>query len=231
MIKRRYWQEHEIEFLREIYPDNPTALIATFFRRSVANVCAAANRHGISKSAAFHASEFSGRLKTGSLVGATGRFQKGLVPHNKGKKMPGYAPGRMRETQFRHGVQSWRTMPIGATRDIEGFLYRKVAEIPNVPYTRNWKLEHRLLWEELNGPVPVGHVLVFRDKNRRNFALDNLELLTMKENSRRNSIHNLPKELVQVIMLRGALKRKLRGINEKQTVRSAQPPVRDARSA
>jgi hypothetical protein len=42
---------------------------------------------------------------------------------------------------------------------------------------------------------------------------------------RRNTIHNYPPELVDVIRLGAALKRQLRRLNEKQNDGPAQPPV------
>ena len=40
-----------------------------------------------------------------------------------------------------------------------------------------WKPKHRLVWEAANGPVPKGHVVIFADRNKSNFALDNLLLV------------------------------------------------------
>lgn len=44
---------------------------------------------------------------------------------------------------------------------------------------------HRLVWEEANGPLPSQHVLTFRDGDRTNVALENLELVPMDMMSRR----------------------------------------------
>ena len=39
-----------------------------------------------------------------------------------------------------------------------------------------WVYEHRHLWEMVNGPIPKGAMLWFKDKDRGNTSLDNLEL-------------------------------------------------------
>jgi hypothetical protein len=48
-------------------------------------------------------------------------------------------------------------------------------------------------------------VLIFCDGNKRNFALDNLELLSRSALMRRNSIHNYGPELARLSQLRGAV--------------------------
>ena len=35
-------------------------------------------------------------------------------------------------------------------------------------------LLHRRIWVEHNGPIPEGHQVMFKDGNKRNFAIDNL---------------------------------------------------------
>jgi hypothetical protein len=97
----------------------------------------------------------------------------------------------------------------------------------------NWMFVHRMVWEMEHGPVPKGHTVCFKDGNKLNVWLDNLELLSRHALMLRNSVHHLPKELVQVIQLTGALVRKIRRREnaQKQDQRFARPPVRNARSA
>jgi hypothetical protein len=74
-------------------------------------------------------------------------------------------------------------------------------------------MKHRLIWEQAYGPMPKGTIIIFKDKNRRNFALDNLEAITLKENMERNRMTKYPPELRNLIKLNNKLKKKL---NEKQ---------------
>jgi hypothetical protein len=133
----------------------------------------------------------------------------------------------MRETQFKagtlNGVAAQRVMPIGSTRLVEGYVYRKVSDVPNVPYTVNWKAEHVLIWTETRGPVPAGHVVIFRNHDRTDVRLDNLELISRRTLMARNSVHTLPKPLAQAVQLLGALNRTLRrrSRGEEQDRRSA----------
>ncbi len=69
---------------------------------------------------------------------------------------------------------------------------------------------HIINWEAVNGPLPKGHALVFKDGNKQNTAVENLELLSRAELMRRNSYHtNYPKEVAQLVQLRGAITRQI----------------------
>lgn len=103
--------------------------------------------------------------------GLTGRFQKGHIPANKGKKGMQMHPNAI-ATQFKKGNVPTRTLPVGTViKRGDGYLWRKVAD-PN-----KWKQEHRIRWEEKHGPIPKGKKLIFLDGDRSNADLDNLQLV------------------------------------------------------
>lgn len=74
-------------------------------------------------------------------------------------------------------------------------------------------LKHRHVWEQANGKVPKGYIVVFKDRNQNNIVVENLELISREENMQRNTIHRFPYELKSTIRLVNKLKRT---INEKQ---------------
>ena len=78
---------------------------------------------------------------------------------------------------------------------------------------RRWVAVHRLVWEAAHGPVPDGHVVVFLPGKRTaeldGITLDVVELVTRRELMRRNSVHQMPKELVELVRLRGVLTRQI----------------------
>jgi hypothetical protein len=207
---KRLWSRADDRVLREIYPHQSTASVAQRVRRSITATNARAAKLGLKKTAAYLASPAACRLRRGDHVGKRFWFPKGHVPANKGLRRPGWSAGRMKETQFKPGIPSWRTMPIGATRLVEGYVYRKVSDVPNVPYTVNWKPEHHLLWTAANGAIPPGYALTFRNGDRTDTRLDNLELIPRRQLMARNSVHNLPKPLAETVQLLGALKRQIR---------------------
>ncbi len=104
--------------------------------------------------------------------GLDGRFLKGSVPPNKGKKgVGGWEP-----TQFKKGNRPVNYKPVGSERiDTYGYVGVKVAD-PNV-----WQFKHRLLWEEHHGPVPIGHVVIFADSDKLNVTIENLLLVSRKQ--------------------------------------------------
>ncbi|MEQ5287554.1 HNH endonuclease signature motif containing protein [Providencia huaxiensis] len=107
-------------------------------------------------------------------VGRSGKFSKGNVPFNKGKK--GLISGN--SGSFQKGHKPHNHQQIGAealTKD--GYIKAKIAE-PN-----KWELKHRLVWEEHNGPVPQDHVIKFIDDDKQNCDIDNLMIITMKEHA------------------------------------------------
>ena len=213
-----------------LYADMDTKELAALVNHSPRAISQIAHKYGVLKSADYMATHECGRIQPGS------------VPPNKGLRRPGYAPGRMRETQFkkgqRSGIAAKNWCPIGTIRtDAEGFLRIKVRERRKgdgafgFGNTKIWPLLNRYVWEQHNGPIPVGHAIIFKDRDRSNCDPSNLELVTRAELMRRNSVHRLPKELAEVIQLNGALKRVLRRLSEKHNVGPAESSVRNARIA
>lgn len=101
--------------------------------------------------------------------GLNGRFQKGNVPVNKGKKGC-WAPG-CEKTWFKKGNRPHCQAEVGAESVIDGYTYVKIAQ-PNV-----WKQKHHIIWEAENGPIPEGCVILFRDGDRANIELSNLMMV------------------------------------------------------
>lgn len=217
---KRLWSADEEEALRVAYPDTPTQVIATRLRRSVLATYQRAQTLGLRKSAAYMAGPHASRLRRGDNVGAPTRFAKGHVPANKGTRRPGWFRGRMRETQFKPGersgiaAQNWR--PVGTIlADSDDYCRIKVREARRGEATgfgnvRVWPLLQRHVWAQAHGPIPPGHAVCFKDGDRQNCALGNLELVSRRELMKRNSVHNLPKPLAQAVQLLGALHRQIR---------------------
>lgn len=233
--RKRVWTAKERQTIRRLYPDTETKSIAEQLGRTVSQVYQCAAKMGLHKSPEYLLSPAACRLRRGDNVGAQFRYPKGHVPANKGLRRPGWAPGRMSETQFRRGALSGKAaenwMPIGTIRqDTDGYLRIKVREhLPGehsgFGNTKVWPLLHRHNWEKEKGPIPAGYAVVFKTRDRSNCAVENLELISRGELMRRNTIHNYPPELKSTIMYLGALKRKVRERAEKLNGGPAQPSV------
>lgn len=109
--------------------------------------------------------------------GLTGRFEKGHIPPNRGKKGMPVHPNTA-ATQFKKGHTPKNKLPIDTVlvKD-DGYLWRKIGE-----GCREWKQEHILIWEAEYGPIPEGHLITFLDGNKLNVSLNNLRLVNKKEN-------------------------------------------------
>jgi hypothetical protein len=229
LAPRHRWTAVEIDVVRQTFAYAPTRIIAKVLGLTEALVSRKAHQLGLKKSPVYLASPLAHRLFRDS--GHAHRFQKGQVPANKGLRRPGWAPGRMATTQFKKGQRSVGWMPIGAERiNGDGYRDRKVSDTGYGP--RDWVCVHRLLWIERNGPIPHGHCLVFVNGDKTDIRIENVACITQRENMLRNSIHRLPEELVQVVMLKGRLQRQINKREgkhrEKRNRGSSQSPVCDA---
>jgi hypothetical protein len=219
----RTWTPRAEALLRELYPDTPTKQLARRFRRPIAYVYAKAHKLGLHKSAEYLASPHACRLRRGDNVGEAYRFPKGHVPANKGLRRPGWAPGRMAETQFKKGRpahESRNYMPIGTEKyDVKRkVMVRKITDDPAIVSAQRWRPVHTMVWEAANGLVPAGHIVVFKrgmkTLDTAQITIDHVELVTLAENMKRNSYHtNYPKEIGLAIQARAML---TRSINKRQ---------------
>ena len=208
--KRRNWDDpHEIALLERMYPDHDTSEIAKAMGRTTGSIRGKAAGLGLRKSREWLASTASGRLQQWCGYGVSTRFQKGQQAWNKGLKglnLGGQAG------QFQRGNRSGRALsrykPIGFERlGKDGYLERKIND--DMPFYKRWRAVHLLIWESANGPLPSGCAVSFRDGNKLNLALDNLQLVTRSELMARNSYHQFGPDIAKLIQLRGALARQI----------------------
>ena len=99
-----------------------------------------------------------------------GRFQKGCIPHNKGKKMSPERYEKSKHSMFHKGNIPHNHRPVGSERiNVYGYTKIKVAE-PN-----KWRFKHRVIYEEYYGvELTKDDAIVFLDGNKQNFDIDNL---------------------------------------------------------
>jgi hypothetical protein len=111
---------------------------------------------------------------------------EGTAPPNKGTKGL-YNVGGNR-TSFKKGHKPRNYKPIGTERvDRDGYTVIKVSDIG--AWHERWRLKQVVIWEEVNGPIPNGHCLLFLDGNKHNISLENLQLITRSQLARLNQNH------------------------------------------
>lgn len=141
------------------------------------------------------------------------QFKKGHVPFNTGLKQSTYASKeaieRMSKTRFKKGH-------VPANAKYDGAVSYRRENTPNRKHYKhvrisssNWKLEHHVKWEEVNGKIPEKHLLIFIDGDTNNTDVSNLRLITNAENMYINSAQNYPKEIIPSLVLLNDLKHKI----------------------
>ena len=156
--RRRYTRE-EIDFLRKNAPGRHYREIVEMFNRKFEYQ--------------IDTKKLRETLKNHKIsTGLTGRFEKGITPHNKGRKYPGTG----NKTTFRKGATPHNKMKVGEDAiTTDGYVKTKIAE-PDV-----WEYKHKLIWAEVNGPIPEKHSIIFADGNKLNLSIDNLLLVSKAE--------------------------------------------------
>ena len=105
----------------------------------------------------------------------------------------------------RYGKELWEK-PIGATYDNGDRTLVKVAS-PDV-----WRPLHNQVWEQANGPIPEGLLVVAKDGNLKNVDLQNLCLRTFSEHVVRScpNYRHLPEEIVDILHLQNEIKKEIK---------------------
>jgi len=157
--------------------------------------------------------------RKGWMTGCDGRFEKGIVPANKGKTMP-YNPNSAR-TQFKKGSLPPNTKWLGHERlSKDGYVEISVKQTnPHTGFERRYVLKHRWLWEQMHGPVPEGMALKCKG-DRLNCDPSNWELVSRGLLPRLNGrfgrgYDNAPSELKPTIMAVAKLEHQLRRRDER----------------
>lgn len=126
------------------------------------------------------------RQRHGIKSGVTGWYQKGHAPGTKGKSIEEICKhdpvklAKVLATQFKKGDRPLNEKPVGAiVINSEGYVLRK-KQMEGSQWER-WEFLHRAVWEEHNGPVPDGMIVMFKDGNRQNCSIDNLMLVSRGE--------------------------------------------------
>jgi hypothetical protein len=189
----------KMKLLRELYPNTKNADIAQILGVTEYSIIAAGFRYKLRKTAEFK-----------RQCSEKGMYKKGQQPFNKGLNGKEYlsaeALAGMKATQFKKGTVPPNHKPAGYERVCakDGYIYVKVAE-----GMKQFRLKHRVIYEQHFGSIPKGYNVQFKDGNIRNFSPDNLELVSKKQNLQRNTVHNYPEEIVLMVHLRGVLNRQI----------------------
>lgn len=95
-----------------------------------------------------------------------GRFEKGRIPHNKGKKWDTYLTKEEQENilnkTLRNKDKRYKGKKIN-TEVLDSYNYIHIKT------KRGWIPKQIIIYEKEYGEVPKGHKIIFLDRNSRNF--------------------------------------------------------------
>lgn len=212
---RQPWTERQLALLSRHYATMPIAELERRLRHKRDSIYRKASLMGLERSAEVLSEQ--GRKASRHPNSVAHRFRKGQAPSNKGKRQEEFmsAEGieRTKATRFRPGQTPYNARPVGYERiDKNGYVLVKVeGERKMVP-------KHRHVWQQHHGPIPKGMLVTFRDGNRRNCDIENLELRTMQDNAR-HTVRNETPEQRRARCAKGCAKRN-------ETIRKDQMRIR-----
>jgi len=220
MVKR-FWTPEEIEILRQFYPNTRTEDLAQIMGVKVSRLYNKALEIGLKKSEAYMKAEMERQAERMRNMDGSSRFQPGHKTWNKGTK--GIHLGG-KETQFKKGNLPHNHKPIGHERiNRDGYLERKVADEFGPLKRFNFRAVHRILWEEAHGPIPKDHVVVFKNKDKLDVRLENLEMISMRENAIRNGKARFPPEVRAAIQAKAVLTRRINRMEKERAEQNDAP--------
>ena len=205
---RRFWNEAERKILIELYPDHSAVFIGKKLNRSVTSIYSQAYLLNLKKSDEYMKIALQRKAENLKIVGKNYRYKKGQKPMNYGQKMSKELYEKCKVTFFATGHSPHNEKHDGYERidNKDGYVHVRISK-------GKFKLKHRIIWEKEYGPIPKGYVIVFKNGNKYDFDINNLEMISMAENMERNRITKYPKEIYDAIKLKNKLKNL---IHEKQ---------------
>lgn len=206
---KRNWTQEEIDILSRLYPNHYASEIAEILGRGISSIHRKARALGIESSR--EKIQRTGYETSKSPASIASRFQNGSVPLNKGKKVSPEIYAKMQPTMFKKGQTPVNHRDVGSERvNVDGYIEIKVAE-PN-----RWRLKHRVIWEQVNGAIPKGFNVQFKNHNRQDCRIENLYLISKAEQmAKENSFWaKYPKEIQEIIHLKGVVNRAIHKVEK-----------------
>ena len=203
-MQKRIWTQQEEETLIRLYED-PKVFpkdIAKMLDRTLPQVYNKARAMGLK--APMERIRMASRLGAQHPKSIATRFPKGHIPDNKGKRVYPEVYEKMSSTMFKKGHTPANHREVGSERiNKDGYIEIKVAE------SKRWRLKHRIIWEQVNGEIPKGYNVQFKNHNPQDCRIENLYLICRADQIAKENSYwaKYPKELQELVHREGVVKR------------------------
>jgi hypothetical protein len=211
--QKKQWTDKETEELKRLFPETKSTILAELFCCTYRQIINYAYKLRLKKSINYLKSESCGRLFKGHKRGIHTRFIKGDKPFNAGMKKDQFMSSgtieKFIKNQFTKGHLPHNTKSNGAIsfrKDKMGNTYKFIRT-----GLGKWQHLHVFNWIREKGNIPKGYIVIFKNGDKMNCHIENLELITRKENMSRNTIHRYPEEVKQSIKALSKLKKIING--------------------
>jgi Mor family transcriptional regulator len=200
------WTQSDIETLTELYPNTSTQELCKLLDRKISGVYGQVCKMQLKKSPEY-LKEHVHTIKPS----VQHQFVKGHKVWNKGVKLGEGFGGKA--TQFSKGHKPHNWKPEGSIRtNVDGYKEIKVG--------KKYVLLHRHIYVAQVGEIQNDEVIRFKDGNKSNLDLNNLEKISREEHAIRNSVHNLPEQLKEVVKLKRTITKLITEHGKRQNSRS-----------
>ena len=196
--------------MKRFTPEEDQFLIDNHLKIPLKRISKILNRSGGSTRQRLHLLGYTVPKEIAEKFAKESRFKKGSKPINLGKKQSEFMSPEgienSKKTRFNKGNIPHNTKYDGYERITkDGYIEVRVSK-------GVFKLKHRVIWEKEHGTIPDNMIIIFKDNNKQNCRIENLEMISKDENLVRNHfLPNYPRELQQVQYLNTKIKRKIDG--------------------
>ena len=182
------WTQKDIDTLTKLYPNTSTQELCKLLDRKIYALYGQVFKLKLKKSPEY-LKEHVHTIKPS----VQHQFVKGHKVWNKGVKLGEGFGGKA--TQFPKGHKPHNWKPEGSIRtNVDGYKEIKVG--------KKYVLLHRHIYVNEIGEIQNDEVIRFKDGNKTNLDLNNLEKISREEHAIRNSVHNLPEDIKEVVKLK-----------------------------
>lgn len=212
---KRFTPEED-QYIRDHYLTQFLREMGDHIGRTVGTICQRMKLLGIELPAEVKQKRLQQSFKNLEESGNMSRFQKGLIPHNKGKKMSPELYERCKGTMFKAGQ-----LPATCVHFGKPYLYERIRDgiterLWFIQESTNKRSAYLAYLCRQNGIDLTGKKPILKDgfDHSRAPTLEDIMIVTNAENMRRNSLHRYPAEVVILCQLKGALQRQINKLKE-----------------